>query len=69
MASGVCRRFAALLLCHATTYAAPVLATTPMDGAEFMAAVESARQASDFRAADFHSSKCIKKSLANHRML
>ena len=43
--------FAALLLCHATTYAAPALATTPMDGAEFSAAEASARQASE---ADFH---------------
>ena len=55
MASGVCRRFATLLLCHAATYAAPVLATTPMDGAEFIyggrGERQSARQASeaDFR--------------------
>ena len=62
MGSGVCGRFAALLLCHATTYAAPVLATTPMDGAEFSVAVESARQASE---ADFRTMRNSTLLLAN----
>ena len=44
MASCALRFFAAPLLCHAMTYAAPAMATTPMEGAVFSAAIESVRQ-------------------------
>ena len=52
MASGVWRFFAALVLSHATTSAAPVLAMTPMGGAAFSTARESVRHV---QRADFNS--------------